>query len=171
MDAAEIHSKKDSMRKVILPKQGEFIFPIVDGRPIQGENNIDFLTIFGPCREASYAAITLNPELKFCSPREESFRIPLKYIDATRTTHTNLDVKQEKRIDDCWKIDESRDLSDPWTGFTIYSVGSKSSRRIHVVRCEIDEKTAYIQARSFVPRALEVNGKAHQAEGEAKVVQ
>ena len=35
---------------------------------------------------------------------------------------------------------------------------------------EIDEVTAYIQARSSMARALEVNGKARQAEGEAKVV-
>ena len=35
---------------------------------------------------------------------------------------------------------------------------------------EINEKTADIQARSSVARALEVNGKARQAEGEAKVV-
>ena len=35
---------------------------------------------------------------------------------------------------------------------------------------EINEKTAYIQARSSMARALEVNGKARQAEGEAKVV-
>ena len=40
----------------------------------------------------------------------------------------------------------------------------------HVVGEEIDEKTAYIQARSFMARALEINGKARQAEGEAKVV-
>ena len=39
-----------------------------------------------------------------------------------------------------------------------------------MVRVEIDEKTAYIQARSSVARALEINGKARQAEGEAKVV-
>ena len=36
----------------------------------------------------------------------------------TRNTHTNLDVKQEKRIDDYWNIDGSRDLFDLWTGFT-----------------------------------------------------
>ena len=36
---------------------------------------------------------------------------------------------------------------------------------------ETDEKTAYIQARSSMARALEVNGKARQAEGEAKVVE
>ena len=32
------------------------------------------------------------------------------------------------------------------------------------------EKTAYIQARSSMARALEVNGKACEAEGKAKVV-
>ena len=31
-------------------------------------------------------------------------------------------------------------------------------------------KTAYIQARSSMARALEINGKACEAEGEAKVV-
>ena len=46
-----------------------------------------------------------EPRVKFYSPREESFPIPLKYIDVSRTTHTNLDVKQEKRIDDRWNID------------------------------------------------------------------
>ena len=35
---------------------------------------------------------------------------------------------------------------------------------------EIDEKAAYIQTRSSMARALEINGKACQAEGEAKVV-
>ena len=36
---------------------------------------------------------------------------------------------------------------------------------------EINEKTADIQARSSMARALEVNGKARQTEGEAEVVQ
>ena len=49
--------------------------------------------------------------VKLYSPREESFPIPLKCTDVSRTTQTNLDVKQEN-------IDGSRDLSDPWTGFT-----------------------------------------------------
>ena len=46
----------------------------------------------------------------------------LKYIDVSRTTHTNLDVKQEKRIDDYWNIDVSRDLSGSWKGFTQFTV-------------------------------------------------
>ena len=64
----------------------------------------------------------VEPRVKVYSPREESFPIPLKYIDVSSTTHTNLDVKQEKRIDDYWNIDGSRDLSDPWTGFTQFTL-------------------------------------------------
>ena len=64
----------------------------------------------------------VEPRVKHHWPREESFPIPLKYIDVSRTTHTNLDVKQEKRIDDYWNIDGSRDLSDSWTGFTQFSL-------------------------------------------------
>ena len=32
MDASEIYSKRLNAKKVIFPKQGEFIFPIEDGR-------------------------------------------------------------------------------------------------------------------------------------------
>ena len=64
----------------------------------------------------------VEPRVELYSPREESFPIPLKYIDVTRTAHTNLDVKLEKRIDDYWNIDGSRDLSDPWTGFTQFTL-------------------------------------------------
>ena len=112
----------------------------------------------------------VEPRVKLYSPREESFPIPLKYIDVSRTAHTNLDVKQEKRIDDYWNIHGSRDLSGPGRFHSIYFIGGKTSRRIHVVRCEINKKTAYIQGRSSMARALEVNGKARQADGEAKVV-
>ena len=211
MDASEIYSKRLNAKEVIFPKQGEFIFPIADGRiktpggdqelrtstlvrhrPIQGESNIDFLgepegSLPQPHDSFPDAGEAINnfwsmsgsfiyrhhvePRVKLYSPREESFPIPLKYIDVSRITHTNLDVKQEKRIDDYWNIDGSRDLSDPWTGFTQFTLlEEKSSRRIYVVREEIDEKAAYIQARSSMARTLEINGKARQAEGEAKVV-
>ena len=67
----------------------------------------------------------VEPRVKLYSPREESFPIPLKYIDVSKTTHTNLDVKQEKRIDDYWNIDGSRDLSDPWTVFTQFTLSEE----------------------------------------------
>ena len=162
MDASEIYSKRLNAKEVIFPKQGEFIFPIADGRiktpggdqelrtstlirprPIQGEGHVDFLgesegsfpqphDSFPDAGEAMNDFWSMSgsfiyrhhvePRVKLYSPREESFPIPLKYIDVTRTTHTNLDVKQEKRIDDYWNIDGSRDLSDPWTGFTQFTL-------------------------------------------------
>ena len=211
MDASEIHSKRLNAKEVIFPKQGEFIFPIADGRiktlggdqnlrtsalvrprPIQGEGHVDFLgesegSLPQPQDSFPDAGEAINdfwsmsgnfknhhhvePRVKLYSPREESFPIPLKYIDVTRTTHTNLDVKQEKRIDDYWNIDGSRDLSDPWTGFTQFTLLDEKAPDGHMWSGgEIDEKTAYIQARSSMARVMEVNGKECQAEGKAKVV-
>ena len=117
---------------------------LVRHRPIQGESNIDFLgesegslpppqDSFPDTGEAinDFWSMSGNfifrhhveTRVKLYSPREESFPIQLKYIDVSRTTtHTNLDVKQEKRIDDYWNIDGSRDLSDPWTGFTQFTL-------------------------------------------------
>ena len=116
---------------------------LVRHRPIQGESNVDFLgesegSLPQPQDSLPDAGEAINdfwsmsgnfmfrhhvePRVKLYSPREESFPIPLKYIDVSRTTHTNLDVKQEKRIDDYWNIDGSRDLSDPWTGFTQFTL-------------------------------------------------
>ena len=162
MDALEIYSKRLNAKEVIFPKEGEFIFPIADGRlktpggdqelkrstlirhrPIQGESNINFLgesegSLPQPQDSLPDACGAIHdfwsmsgsftkrhhvePRVKLYSPREESFPFPLKYIDVSRTTHTNLDVKQEKRIDDYWNIDGCRDLSDPWTGFTQYTL-------------------------------------------------
>ena len=36
----------------------------------------------------------IEPRVQLHVPKEESFPIPLKYIDVSRTTRTNLDVKQ-----------------------------------------------------------------------------
>ena len=104
-------------------------------RPIQGEGHVDFLgesegSLPQPHDSFPDAGEAINdfwsmsgsiiyrhhvePRVKLCSPREESFPVPLKYIDASRTTHTNC-------IGDCWNIDGSRDLSDPWTGFTQFT--------------------------------------------------
>ena len=191
---------------MIFPKEGEFIFPIEDGRiktpggdqelvrhrPIQGENNIDFPgdsegSLPQPHDSLPDAGEAINdfwsmsgnfiyrhhvePRVKLYSPREECFPIPLNYIDVTRTTHTNLDVKQEKRIDDDWNIDGSRDLSDPWTGFTQFALLEEKAPDGYMWSGErLTRKTAYIQARSLMARTLEINGKECQAEGGAKVV-
>ena len=89
-----------------------------DSLPVAGEAMHDFWSMSGSFIYRHH----VEPRVELYSPREESFPIPLKYIDVTRTTHTNLDVKLEKRIDDYWNIDGSRNLSDPWTGFTQFTL-------------------------------------------------
>ena len=85
-----------------------------DSLPDAGEAINDFWSMSGNFIYRHH----VEPRVKLYSPTEESFPIPLKYIDVSRTTQTNLDVMQESRIDDYWNIDGSRDLSDSWTGFT-----------------------------------------------------
>ena len=116
---------------------------LVRHRPIQGESNLDFLgesegSVPPPQDSLPDAGEATNdfwsmsgnfiyrhhvePKVKLYSPREESFPIPLKYIDVSRTTQTNWDVMQERRIDDYWNIDGSRDLSGSWTGFAQFTL-------------------------------------------------
>ena len=61
-------------------------------------------------------------------PKEETCLIPLKRIDVTRSAHTDLDVMQEKRVDDYWNVESNRSLSDSWKGFTkfIYFIESNN---------------------------------------------
>ena len=92
--------------------------PPQDSLPDAGEAINDFWSMSGNFIYRHH----VEPRVKLYSPREESFPIPLKYIDVSRTTHTNLDVMQESRIDDYWNIDGSRDLSDSWTGFTQFTL-------------------------------------------------
>ena len=112
---------------------------LIREHPIRGEGHVDFLgesegSLPPPQDSLPDAGEAINdfssmprnfifrhhvePRVKLYSPREESFPVPLKYVDVFRTTRTNLDVKQERRIDDYWNIDGSRDFSDPWPGFT-----------------------------------------------------
>ena len=113
----------------------------------------------------------VEPRVELYSPREESFPIPLKYIDVTRTTHTNLDVKLEKRIDDYWNIDGSRDLSDPWTGFTQFTLLDEKAPDGYTWSGErLTRKQLTSRPDSSMARVMEVNGKERQAEGKAKVV-
>ena len=211
MDASEIYSKRLNAKEVILPKQGEFIFPIADGRtktlggdqelrtstlirprPIQGEGHVDFLgesegSLPQPHDSLPVAGEAINdfwsmsgsfknrhhvePRVKLYSPREESFPILLKYIDVARTTHTNLDVKQEKRIDDYWNIDGSRNLSDPWTGFTQFTLLDEEAPDGYMWSGErLTRKQLTSRPDHLWPELLEINGKACEAEGKAKVV-
>ena len=159
-------------------------------RPIRGESHFDFLgesegegsLLPSPQDSLPDAGEAINdfwsmsgnfiyrhhvePRVKFYSPREESFPIPLKYIDVSRTTRSNLDVMQERRIDDYWNIDGSRDLSDSWTGFTHFTL---LEEKLPEGKMWSGERLTKRQATSR-PEIWKKLGRKCYAEGEAKMV-
>ena len=78
--------------------------------------------IFGPCQEISNTAVTLNPESNFTRREKNHSPFHSSTLTYPELLTRILDVMQERRIDDCWNIDGSRDLPDSWTGFTQFTL-------------------------------------------------
>ena len=112
------HSIRGESHRDFLGESGGSLPSPQDSLPDAGEAINDLWSTSGNFKFRHH----VEPRVKLHSPREESFPIPLKYIDVSRTTRTNLDVMQEHSIDDYWNIDGSRDLSDCWTGFTQFTL-------------------------------------------------
>ena len=108
--------------------------------------------IFGHLKGISFVVITSN--LKFNSTCwMKKLPIPLKYFDVTRTTHTNLDVLQESRIDGCWNVDVDWSLSDSWTGFTKFTLlNEKPPKGVMWPRRRLTKNSSNYQTSLFVAR-------------------
>ena len=145
MDASEIHARLN-VKEVILPKSGEnWTFPVAD-RTVQphggdwGECREDFLdeskgspptTHFQDSYPDGWSTWWILVHLRrphippsrwTNSQTLHAERRVISYIDVTRVTHTTVDVLQECRIDYCWNIDGSRDLSDSWKDFRQFTL-------------------------------------------------
>ena len=96
--------------------------PPHDSFPDAGEAIIDFWSMSGNFIYRHH----VEPRVKLYSPRDESFPIPLKYIDVSKTTHTNLDVKAREThrwlLEYRWVTRLVRSLE---RFHTIYSIGRK----------------------------------------------
>ena len=97
----------------------------------------------GRSKVTSSIVVTMNLEFNSTCRRKIHSPIPLKYLDVTRSTHTDLDVLQDKRIDD---LAECR---FEWTLVrfaerihNIHSVEGETSKKIYVVPGETDKKAA-----------------------------
>ena len=144
--------KRLNAKEVIFPKEnGNFIFPVTDGRikpswRRSGTENIHLDTGTSNSRRKSHrfswrirrvSSTTSWPReaihdfwsmsgnfihRQLYSPREESFPIPVKYINVSRTTHEF--GCQARATHRCLNgnIVEARDLSDYWTGFTQFTL-------------------------------------------------
>ena len=73
-----------------------------------------------------------EPRVQLYLPKEETFPFPWKYIDVTWSTRTDLDVMQEKKIDDHWNVDSCEPLLDSWRGFAKFII---EKRNFSMGRC------------------------------------
>ena len=83
---------KQKVTLIFLENQKGLFPPPLDSFPDAGESINDFWSMSGNFIYRHH----VESSVKLWSSREESFPIPLKYIDVSRTNCTNLDVKQEK---------------------------------------------------------------------------
>ena len=99
------------------------------------------------------------PRVELCAPKEETFPIPRKYKEVARTTWTDLDDMQEKRIDDYWNVDSSKPLSDSWTGFTKFTVLKAKPPKGQMRSLEETDKDSNDhQTRLCMARSVDENG-------------
>ena len=64
----------------------------------------------------------VEPRVQLHVPKEESFPLPLRYIDLIKRTQTTLDLLHESLVDDHWNVDVDRSLSDSCAGFTKFTL-------------------------------------------------
>ena len=112
------HPIRGEGQRDFLGESDGSLLPPHDSFPDAGEARNDFWSMSGNFIYHHH----VEPRVKLYSPRKESFPFPLKYIDVSRTTQTNLNGMRESRIDDYSNIGGSRNLSDPWTGFTQFTL-------------------------------------------------
>ena len=64
----------------------------------------------------------IEPRVQLTCREMNHSSFPLKYNDVIRSTFSDLEIAQEKRIYDYWNVDENRILSYSWTGFTRFTL-------------------------------------------------
>ena len=153
----------ESQRDFPGQSEGSPLPPPQDSLPDASEAINDFWSMSGNFIYRHH----YKTRVKLDSPREESFPFPTethwrlqnysyKFGCPARETHRwLLEYRWVKGF--VWSLDRFH---------SIYSIWRKTSRRIFVVRGETDKTAVNIQARSFMARALDQNGKKCRAEGE-----
>ena len=117
----------------------------------------------GRYKVASIIGITLNLEFNSTCRKNKHALTPLKYIDVSWSRHIDLDVMQEKRIEDYWNVDMNRSLSDSLTRFTkILELKEMHPIGIYVVWGETDKSSDDSRTRSCVARCMDQNWKVAQ---------
>ena len=161
-----LSSKNQRERSIDSTTDSEFKFLVADGtaklsgrdyelreNPLQDENKPKGAKFSMTNFKANRGESQLNLE-----KQKMTLKPVLKFIDATKSTHTDLDVMQEKRVHDCWNADSNRFLSDSWKGFTkITRLKEKPPNGSMWSRGRIDKSSNDFQTRSCMARIMDQN--------------
>ena len=129
-----------------------------ESQPTESTDDAEALADFWPIQGDFIYRHHSEPRVRLYVPKEETFPIPLKYTDVTRSTHADLDVVQEERVDDFWNVDSNRSLSESWNRMhKIHSIARETSHRMYVVREEIDKSSNDYKTRSCMARSMDEN--------------
>ena len=106
----------------------------------------------------------VEPGVQLYVPKEETLRIPLKYVDVIRATHTDLDVLQEKRIDDDYQKCRSEQTLVRFLEriHKVHFIERKTSKAIYVVGRRLTKIQATTRSGHVCPEVWTKIGNAAQ---------
>ena len=186
LDASKIYPRRINAKEVLISQKGdEFILPVADGtaklswrdyefrestlrreqtvrsedfsRELQGEPGDYQPTESTDDAEARADFWSIQGDFIYRHQNEHRV-LPLKYIDVTRATYTDLDVVQETRSGDYWNVDSIRSLSDSGKGFTQFKLLKGKPPKGHMWPGEETDKSSNdYQTRSCMARSIDPN--------------
>ena len=124
------------------------------------------LMISGPCQETSYTAITLNPESNF-TRREKNLSLFHWNALTSPELHTQIWMLNKNAASTTIGTSMGQEICLTLGQVSLSLLYQKRSLQSDIcVRGEADKMAVNIQARSFMARTLDQNGKKCQAERE-----
>ena len=112
-----------------------------------------------------------EPESKLYVPKEETFPIPMNYIDVTRTTNTSLDVLLDKKY---WRLLErgwrKKNCQMHWTGFTRFILlNERPPDGFSWSVVESYKETNHVKTRQCMARHVEAYVSCSEKESQTKM--
>ena len=94
----ELHEPTPRREQIVRSEglSGDSLGAAEESQPTEQEDETAVLKDFWSLQEDFVYRHHIEPRVQLCVPAETTFSIPLKYIDVTRPTFTDLDIAQEK---------------------------------------------------------------------------
>ena len=114
--------------------------------------------ISGLYREISSTVITLNREFNYMCQQKQHSLFHGNIYDVTTSTHIDLDIAQEKRIDDCWNVDGNKNIQIRGQACTKFILLKETSPKGYMwSRRRLTKIQTGYSTRSYLARSLDKN--------------